>query len=297
MKKILSGIILLGLLVTVGIYFMYNSTDKSEEEPPVATSTDTHVSISREIGQSVENRPIEVYTYGTGDTHISFIGGIHGGYEWNTTLLAYQFIEYFESNPEAIPNAIQISIVPVANPDGIASVVGTSTRFTVSDVPSGTHDIARFNANNVDLNRNFDCQWNSDALWRGESVGAGTHAFSEPEAIALRDFVLQTQPEAVVVWHSAAGAVFGSQCKKGILSETRDIMNIYAEAARYRTQESFDAYPVTGAIEDWLAKVGIPAVSVELTTHDDVEFEKNRLGVQAIIKYYSNKSSNTTADI
>src|SRR5680860_689450 len=48
------------------------------------------------LGTSVEGRPLEAYTYGTGKIHLAFVGGIHGGYEWNSVLLAYQFMDYLK---------------------------------------------------------------------------------------------------------------------------------------------------------------------------------------------------------
>src|SRR3989344_8041800 len=52
----------------------------------------------RVIGTSVQGRKIEAYTYGNGDTNLLFVGGIHGGYEWNSVLLAYQFMDYLAGN-------------------------------------------------------------------------------------------------------------------------------------------------------------------------------------------------------
>ena len=57
--------------------------------------------------------------------------------------------------------------------------------------------------------------------------------------------------------------------------------------------KSFDAYEVNGASEDWLASVGIPAITVELKTHDTVEFDQNLLGIQALLKYIA--SATTTS--
>ena len=55
------------------------------------------------IGRSVEGRVIDAYVYGSGPTHLMFVGGIHGGYEWNSVLLAYQFMDYLKANPNVIP--------------------------------------------------------------------------------------------------------------------------------------------------------------------------------------------------
>ena len=60
-------------------------------------------------------------------------------------------------------------------------------------------------------------------------------------------------------------------------------MDTYATAAGYNSVPFFDAYEVTGAVEDWLTTIGIPAITVELTTHEVIEWEKNLAGVKAVI--------------
>ncbi len=243
------------------------------------------------IGYSVEGRAIERYTFGLGDKEILFVGGIHGGYEWNSVLLAYEFIDYLKLNEDIIPENIKVTIIPSANPDGVYKVIKKEGRFELTDVPNeeNTTGKGRFNAHNVDLNRNFDCKWQSESRWRGKVVDAGSAAFSEPESEVLRDFVLKKKPVAVIFWHSKSNAVYASECEDGVLPETLDIMNAYANSAGYKAVASFDAYPVTGDAEGWLASIGVPAITVELKTHEDTEFDKNILGVKALFDYYSNK--------
>ena len=86
-----------------------------------------------------------------------------------------------------------------------------------------------------------------------------------------------------------SNAVYASQCGGGILPETLDIMNIYAKAAGYPAVKVFDSYVTTGAAEDWLAKIGIPAVTVELKTHESVEWDKNLAGIKALFDYFHQK--------
>jgi hypothetical protein len=136
------------------------------------------------------------------------------------------------------------------------------------------------------LNRNFDCKWQPEATWKSKKVSAGEKAFSEPESRAIRSLVAKIRPKAVVFWHSQANAVYASECEDGILRETRDIMRAYADAAGYPAVDSFDAYPVTGDAEGWLASIGIPALSVELSTHETIEWEKNLAGATALINYF-----------
>jgi hypothetical protein len=239
------------------------------------------------IGKSVEGRDIMSYTFGTGTKQLAFVGGIHGGYEWNSVMLAYQAIDYLTAHPEIIPKNQTVVIIPSANPDGVFKVTGKDGRFTVADIknnlPNGT---GRFNANNVDLNRNFACQWQATSTWRNNIVSAGTAVFSEPEAVAIRDFVAKNNPSAMVFWHSQSNAVYASQCGNGILLGTRDIMNLYSKVAGYPAVDTFNSYAITGAVEDWLASIGIPAITVELKTHEAVEWDKNLAGMKALFEYF-----------
>lgn len=256
-----------------------------DQQPIIDTKTEKVTT----IGTSVEGRPIEMYSFGTGETDLLFVGGIHGGYEWNSVLLAYEFIDLFTAQPGLIPADVTVSIIPSANPDGIFDVIAKEGRFTLADVPANEGPVGngRFNANSVDLNRNFDCKWKPQSTWRGNVVSAGTSAFSEPEAQAIRTAVSQLSPAAVVFWHSQSNAVYASECEQGILPGTRVLMNTYATAAGYPAVDVFDAYEITGDAEGWLASIGIPAITVELSTHETLEWEKNLAGVQATLANYN----------
>jgi hypothetical protein len=285
-------ITVLTILVVGGIAASFSMLHKPPV-PPVPMKHETPAPpkaiTSKIIGTSVQGRPITSYTYGTGSTTMLFVGGMHGGYEWNSVLLAYQFMDYLEANPSSIPATESITVIPTANPDGVFAYIGKEGRFSIADVPAGTDTagVGRKNAHDVDLNRNFDCHWAAMSTWQNKPESGGTSAFSEPEAQAIRDIVLTIKPKIVVFWHSASGTVYASECGHGVLPPTLTAMNTYAKAAGYKTSASFDAYPITGDSEGWLASIGIPALTVELTTHSDVEWNKNMLGIQALLSLYA----------
>ena len=263
---------------------------------PVATTTaetpqETEVSIATQktIGLSVEGRKIESYTFGNGTTRLVFIGGIHGGYEWNSVLLAYQLIDYLKQNPDFIPKNLTVAVIPAANPDGVFKIVGKEGRFSLSDVPAGTNEAGRLNARAVDLNRNFDCGWKASGVWQSKTVSGGTSPFSEPETAAIKKFILEDKAAAVVFWHSKSGTVYGSSCGDDMLPETAAIMGVYAKAAGYAMAPTFNQYPVSGDATDWLDSIGIPAITAELKTHENIEWNQNFAGIQALFKYYGNK--------
>ncbi len=100
------------------------------------TATTTEDTSKTVIGTSLEGRSINAYHYGTGDTELLFVGGIHGGYEWNTVLVAYELMDYLEEQKNVIPGNIKVTVIPVLNPDGLYNVVGTDGRFATADVPT-----------------------------------------------------------------------------------------------------------------------------------------------------------------
>ncbi len=296
-KKQIIGVLFALAMVCV-VVLIWVGGENAHEKETVSTEQSTEVvdksvepaQIQKVIGTSVQGREILAYTYGAGSTTVIFVGGIHGGYEWNSVLLSYALIDYLEANPESVPRNMTIIIVPSANPDGVYEVVGVEGRFVLTDVPKETKlGLGRFNAHSVDLNRNFDCKWKSESKWRGNTVSAGTAAFSEPESQAIRDVVIEQQPEAVVFLHSQSNAVYASECESGILPETRTVMNMYAEASGYPAVDSFDAYEVTGDAEGWLASINIPAITVELSTHETIEWERNLAGIKALFAHYGSK--------
>jgi len=285
----------IALLLLVGTLFLTSH----EPEPVVApletpvtetiSATATPTSTQARIGNSVEGRPIEAYTFGTGENDLLFIGGIHGGYEWNSILLAYEMIDYLRATTDSIPKNVTVHIIPNLNPDGLFAATGLEGKFAATDVTSNamhTSGAGRMNANGVDLNRNFDCKWAPESTWRSKTVSAGSEAFSEPEAATLRDYVLATTPEAVVFWHSTANNVYASECEEGVLPETLTLMNAYATAGKYGAVPVFDAYPITGDAEGWLASIGIPAVTVELGSRTGIEWNQNLAGLNAVLGLY-----------
>lgn len=288
------------IIVGLGVYFLReklfsqlpSDTNTTQEQNNNEATTTEATQIEQSeivIGKSVENRDIIAYNYGGGSTRILFVGGIHGGYSWNTSLVAYELMDYLKVNPNIIPRNVKVTVIPILNPDGLNKVVGTSSRFVKVDVsPSQAVQISgRYNANKVDLNRNFDCDWQSVAKWRTTSVSGGSKAFSEPESSVFKSYIGTHRPEAVLVWYSAAGGIYASSCDNAILPQTTTIINTFAKASGYPSYQSFDFYETTGDMANWLSKINIPAISVLLSTHEDIEWDKNRKGIEALLDLYN----------
>ncbi|MCI0542677.1 M14 family metallopeptidase [bacterium] len=306
MKNTIIAIVVI-ILVGLGVYaWQQNAIDKfgtgekddatadtgePEQMKDMGAATTTPVDANKTVlGKSVEKRDITAYHYGMGtSTELLFIGGIHGGYEWNTVLAAYEAMDYLEKNKDVIPVNVKVTVIPVLNPDGLNKTIGKDGRFAVTDVPTGDKATipGRFNAHEVDLNRNFDCDWKAEGTWNKTPVSGGEAAFSEPESQAMKSYIESHKLAAVVVWYSSAGGVFASNCHDGVLPETTKITDVYAKASGYPAHKSFNFYEITGDMVNWLAKEKIPAISVLLTNHTDTEWSKNQAGIDALLKYYA----------
>ncbi|MDO8471160.1 MAG: M14 family zinc carboxypeptidase [bacterium] len=283
--------IVTSIILGIGLLIFFVFYNRPEPVTPTLDKVENLGPVHTVIGMSVEGRDIEAYSYGKGEIHIVFIGGVHGGYEWNSVFLPYKFIDYLKANPDVVPSNLTVTIIPSANPDGLYRVVKKEGRFTIADVSKDKEILAsgRFNAHEVDLNRNFDCEWKPKSMWQSRTVSAGRAPFSEPESLAIKNFVLVNKPEAIIFWHSQSGYIYASHCDGVTLPETIAIMNIYARASGYPTDRTFDSYDVTGDAEGWLAKIGVPAITVELKTHETIEWEENLAGIKALFEYYGNK--------
>lgn len=312
--NLIIGILLLVIISLLGYLFTKDNSVTAVNEPapteeqPVPVEADGGIGDGAEsldqmlneesaredetvLGTSVEGNNITAYHYGTGDTEVLLIGGIHGGYSWSTAALGYELIDHFDANPGSIPGDLMLTIIPVANPDGLDDAVGTVGRFSATlanELGNDARVAARFNSNDVDLNRNFDCEWSSEGTWQSRTVSGGTAPFSEPEAQAIRDYVNQYNPDAAIVWFSSEGKVYPSACDTTPSEASVALAATFANSAGYPSEAEFDAYAITGDMVNWLAGQNIPAISVLLTSHNNTEFNKNLAGVEAILDTYGN---------
>jgi len=254
---------------------------------PLPTATFAAFGITQTVGFSAQGRPIVNYRFGYGTQQIVLVGGIHGGYEWNSIVMAYQAIDHFLTHPEQIPANVTLHIIPSANPDGQYLATNTNGRFTATDVLPNPED-GRFNGNQVDLNRNWDCNWQPVATWGEQDVSGGDYPFSEPETQALRRFFLGQQVDVVIFYHSKADGVYAGGCDQ-VYAPSLELATLYGEASGYPVYEQFTHYQVTGDASDWLGVQGIPSFTVELRTRNGIDWPENLDGILAMLGYYANR--------
>ena len=213
----------------------------------------------RTIGTSKNGRAINAYIFGSGGRTVLYTGQIHGN-EYSARNLMNAWVDEIEANPQNIPENTQLVVIPTINPDG--SAAGTRT-----------------NANNVDLNRNFDVSdWKSDIQTvNGQPFagGGGPTPMSEPETQAIANYTRQLAPTLTMSYHAAAAYVIGNTC-----GDTAALASTYASMVRYRNMTGVSgafAYQITGTYDDWICeKLGRRSVLVELTTNTGAEFARHK---------------------
>jgi predicted deacylase len=219
------------------------------------------------FGTSVEGRDLEAHRFGTGNKTIVLVGGVHTGFETNTVRLVNELRAYYAASPTDILPQIALVLVPVLNPDGLEK---------------GRQIAGRFNANGVDLNRNWGCGWSPEAFFRATPVSPGSAPFSEPETVALGSLIQQLTPAAVLFYHAAARGVFPGNCGQ-IVSD--GLAQIYSAASGYPYSREFSDYSVTGSAPAWVDSLGIPAVDIELASAEDSEFTRNLNAIRAVMAW------------
>lgn len=249
------------------------------------------------VASSFESRPIYDYEFGDGENDIVFVGGIHGGYELNSSVLAYELIDYFNVNSSDIPSSVTLHIIPSANPDGQFLIAGKEGKITIADIPNIPRAAmypGRVNGNGVDLNRNWGCNWQVNAEAPGGAINAGTSAFSEPETKGLRDFLLATKPVATIWAHSTAGKIYPAGCGDDLYLPSVELSNVYSSGSGYRVSEGDDfSYDITGDASNWQEQESMAGTTVELTAVYSTEFDKN---LQGLLKVFESYGGATGAD-
>jgi protein MpaA len=125
-------------------------------------------------GTSLRGRPIMYVVLGQGPDVTFILASIHGN-EQGGTPLVQKLVDHLQSN-ELLLKGRRIVLLPVANPDGRALN-------------------SRYNADGVDLNRNFP------TANRVRNERSGEAGLSEPESCAIEHIIQRYSPDRMVSIH------------------------------------------------------------------------------------------------
>jgi g-D-glutamyl-meso-diaminopimelate peptidase len=238
----------------------------------------------KSIGKSEEGRDMTVAIVGNpdSDNRIFISAAIHAR-EYMTAVLAMAQIEYLLSHGDTAASVGEVTIsqmlddvcicfLPFTNPDG-AYIVTSGKIPDEFKKRYGSSYAAKWKANakGVDLNANFDADWESYGGYLG-STGRpsymsykGTAPESAAEAKAVADYIRSENFDTVLCYHTSGSYIYASYKD---YTETNDKSN---KIARYIAGRSgYVIAPQSGTstagLKDWCIKIGIPSVTVEFGT-------------------------------
>ena len=134
----------------------------------------------RIVGTSVQRLPILSFVLGQGPDVTFILATIHGNEPAGTPLVR-KLVKYLQQNPHLMEGR-RLVLLAVANPDGMAHR-------------------SRFNANGVDLNRNFP------SANRVNERRSGATPLSEPEARVIKQLIDQYSPDRIISLHQPLACI------------------------------------------------------------------------------------------
>jgi hypothetical protein len=218
------------------------------------------------IGRSVEGRSIYADLYGSGEELVVFVSALHGS-ESVTVNIADKWKQYLDNHQDDIPESKTMAVISRANPDGLAYGI-------------------RWNANHVDLNRNWSTSdWQPHSWWGSYQCiwCGGAYPASEPETRALRDFMTASDADGLITYHSAGDIVVAGSTSH---SESVDWSLDYANMSGITYGSGgWTAYPITGDMNVWAVEaLDIPSVLVENPTNTHDYFEDHLPALLSILE-------------
>jgi len=264
---------------TAGLYHTYAEI---ETELQQLASDYPAISSMTTIGKSLEQR--ELWAIKISDNvsqdeeePVVVLLGAHHAREWISVdvpfLIAKHLIENYASDPSIaqLVNNSEIWIVPMVNPDGHQYSVMTDRLWRKNRRNNGDGSFG------VDLNRNYSYQWGGPGS-SGDTfseIYRGPSPFSEPETQAVRDFLEQQSPKALISYHNYSqlvlypwGYTYSPAPHKALLDSlavamAHQIRSVHGE--NYRPGQASTLYLASGDTTDWLyALLSSPAYTIEL---------------------------------
>ncbi len=237
------------------------------------------------IGKSVMGKDIPAISLGRASEYVLFAGGFHGSEHITATLLMYFLSELCSAIEEdGVIEGLKVRralfgrglvVVPVVNPDGCEiSRFGLSatagSRF-LRRISGG--DFTRFNANarGVDINHNFNADWESLREREKEAgiIGPAKTRFggfspeSEPETAAICRLCRTAKFRHALAFHSQGEVIYAPSGDKKPPRSDR-MAEIMATSSGYAIEEP-EGLAVGGGFKDWFIKeFGRPAFTVEV---------------------------------
>ena len=232
------------------------------------------------IGKTLLEKPIQKIRLGKGTKKVQFNASFHAN-EWITSSILMALLNHFllsltnvkpirglESMP--LYKSVDLSIVPMVNPDGVDLVINGPTaeiKEQVININGGSTDFSGWKANirGVDLNDQFPAKWEKERE-RGEKVPSprdypGTAPLTEPESIAMENLARDNQYNRMLAFHTQGEELYWGF--EGLEPpESRVLAAEFARVSGYKAIQYVDSY---AGYKDWfIQEFRKPGFTIEL---------------------------------
>ena len=237
------------------------------------------------IGKSVWNKNIYCIKFGNGQKNVLF-NGVHHGLEWITSPILVKFCEdvltasdrLLGFNIKSLLNSVTFHLIPMVNPDGVDIAQNGIEKsnplydqFCFWNKGDDFRSKWQANANGVDLNHNYDaCFALSKRI--NETAGiigpnytryTGEFAESEPESLALCEYVRKIRFDLTLSFHSQ-GEVIYYDYNGHIPPNGYDIGKILCKESGYIFDKA-SGITSCGGFKDWFIKMfNKPGYTIEV---------------------------------
>lgn len=233
------------------------------------------------IGKSVLGKPIQEIRLGKGTKKVHFNASFHAN-EWITSGVLMSLLNHFLlslTNVKPIRGmsmmplyqVIDLSIVPMVNPDGVDLVLNgppDEMREEVIQINKGSTDFTGWKANirGVDLNNQFPAKWEVEKERKAEKAPAprdypGDAPLTEPESIAMADLAKTRRFNRMLAFHTQ-GEEFYWGFEGLEPPESRALADEFARVSGYTPVQYIDSY---AGYKDWFIQdFRRPGFTIEL---------------------------------
>ncbi len=233
------------------------------------------------IGTSVEGKDIQEISIGKGKKKVHMDASFHAN-EWITTPVLMSFLNTFllsltNSQPvrgiNMMPSyqSVDLSIVPMVNPDGVDLVLNgppAALRDKVLTINKGSTDFSGWKANihGVDLNNQFPANWEIEKERKEPKSPAprdypGDAPLTEPETKAMATLAETRKFDRLIAFHTQGKEFYWGY--EGLEPpESRGIATEFERVSGYRGIQYIDSH---AGYKDWfIQEFREPGFTVEL---------------------------------
>lgn len=258
-----------------GVYKQLSSFDKTYSFARLST-----------IGKSVMGRDIFSLRVGRAASYVLFAAAFHGS-EYITCTLLIEFIKRLLAAIESdgcidgvrVRRALSgrgLIFVPLVNPDGCEISLrgkagcGAAEPF-ISEICKGDYSHFNANARGVDINHNFDAEWQSlkkreieaGIVSPAPTRFGGYHPASEPETVAITTLCKSFHIRHAIALHSQGQVIYPPELQNSPPRALK-MAQIMSACSGYQIEYP-EGLALNGGFKDWFVKeFARPAFTVEI---------------------------------